>query len=193
MTRPILLAALLILATPSAFAATELDKRLDRGEIVVKSKAVKGSAIPMFKVTGVVDAPVDKVWALVSNCDGYVGVMPRVEKSRTLKKRGAKTTCSTRVDLPFPLSHLDAVTENTTEKSAPGTRRMSWELVRGDYKRHRGDWDLRPFGEADSGRTLIVYHALVEPSLAVPKGMIASGQRRELPAVIKGLRRAAKR
>ena len=186
-------AALLTFTTTGALASTDLDKRLARGEIVVQSQPVKGSSIPMFRVSGVVNAPVDKVWEVVRNCDGYVGVMPRVEKARTLKRRGRTATCSTRVDLPFPLSHLDAVTENKTLDSPRGTRRMSWKLVKGDYKKNRGNWELRPFGGADSGKTLIVYNALVEPRLAVPKGMVASGQKRELPAVIRGLRRAAKR
>jgi len=180
--------------TASAFASdTDLNKKLAKGDIVVQSMKVKGSALPMFTVMGVVDAPVDKVWKLVSDCAGYAGMMPRVETAKVVKRKGKTTTCATRVDLPFPLGHLDAVTNNTLLASSKDAKRMSWKLVKGDYKRNQGDWELTHFGNKSNGKTLIVYNALVEPKLAVPKGMLRSGQKRELPAVIKGIRKAAKK
>lgn len=188
-----LVALSLLAATPASASDEALSKKLASGSIVVQTMKVKGASLPMFTVMGVVDAPVDTVWKLVSNCDGYAGMMPRVETSKTIKRKGKTTTCQVRVDLPFPLGHLDSTTKNTAMKADAGTHRMSWRMTKGDYKKNQGDWELTRFGKKGSGKTLIIYNALVVPKLAVPNSMLKSGQKRELPGVIRGIRKAAKK
>ncbi len=186
------LAAPILSTAPAAEASdAALNKKLASGDIIVQSMKVKGASLPLFTVMGVVDAPVETVWKLVTDCDGYVGMMPRVEDSKVVRRKGKTTTCQVRVDLPFPLGHLDSTTKNTQMKAEAGSRRMAWKMVKGDYKRNQGDWELTHFGSKGSGKTLIVYNALVVPKLAVPNSMLKSGQKRELPAVIKGIRKAA--
>lgn len=163
--------------------------KLGKGDIIVKSVKVKGARVPEFTVSGVVNAPLDAVWKVVSDCDNYESVMPRVEAASVVKRKGNLSHCKVRVDLPFPLSHLDSVTAVTVGKpQVDGARRMSWRLVKGDYRRHEGQWTLSSFGPKDSGRTLVVYTVLVDPKLAVPPGLLRRSQAKEFPGVIKGIR-----
>jgi hypothetical protein len=142
------------------------------GTIAITETRVPGYALPRLDATLVVPAPIERVWALVSDC-GRAREFMDLEKSELLARRGKTLRCSTLVDVPFPFGKLRGVTD-ATDESRPGLMRQSWKLVSGDYRYDEGFWELTV---VTPGSTRVRYVTLTEPKLPVPNGMLASGQR----------------
>jgi hypothetical protein len=129
-------------------------------------------ALPRLDATITIAAPVEQVWALVSDCLRAREFM-ELEKVDVVARHGKVVRCSTLVDVPFPFGKLRGVTD-ATDESRPGLYRQSWRLVSGDYLYDEGYWEL---SSPQPGKTLVRYVTLTEPKLPVPSGMLASGQR----------------
>lgn len=182
----ILFALFALLVVGLSAPAVAQDARLDKGEIIVSTTPVSGSDIPKVVVKGVIEAPPEKVWRIVENCQNYHRTMPRVEKSEKVKVEGNEVTCRVEIDLPFPLSNLTATTLGIhTEK--PDRYLRKWSLIEGDYKFNTGSWDLTWF-KGDPNRTMVVYTVHAEPKNVVPDWMRERAQKSSMPGVIERLR-----
>lgn len=172
--RPLLLGALVattMLVAPQAVA-------VDPSAVQVRTTAVKGSDMPRITAKAVLSQPPEKVWKVVSDCAKYKGRMARVVSARLVKKEGNKHTCEVTVEMPFPFSNLTAVTEATHEESAEKLTRR-WKLVKGDYKRNTGSWEIKP---VDGGKKSEVTYTLhVEPNISLPNAIIEAAQKKALP------------
>lgn len=181
------MSAAVAVALLAALAASDPDQdRLARGEVVVRTEKVAGSDMPRAIVRAVIDAPPEKVWALLVDCARYRSTMPRIAASALVKKEGSVAFCRITTDLPFPLPDLTSLTraEHTV---GDGRWTRTWRLVEGDYKTNEGSWTLTRFGGQEA-RTLVEYRIHAEPSLPVPKGILASAQTSALPDLIERLR-----
>lgn len=172
--RPLLLGGLVtmtMLAAPQAVA-------IDPAQVHVRTTAVKGSDLPRITAKAVLSQPPDKVWKILSDCSKYKGRMPRIISARLLKKEGNKHTCETTVEVPFPFSNLTAVTEAIHEES-PEKLSRKWKLVKGDFKRNEGSWEIKP---VDGGKKSEVTYTLhVEPNTALPASIIEAAQKKAVP------------
>ena len=126
----------LLLAT-SAFA--------DDDDIKVSQQKFPDSDVPFNVVEGVVNAPPEDVWAVVSKCNNYAKTMPRILKSKELSREGDEATtwkakCEVTADLPFPLSDLTGITIATHKVEAGGKYSREWTLLSGDYDINHGAW-----------------------------------------------------
>jgi hypothetical protein len=163
------------------------ESKMEKGEVLVGTKAVEGSEIPAVIVRGIFHAPPEKVWALIEKCADYKTTMQRVERSKEVSRKGNKVVCEVEIDLPWPLDNLVGVTE-ATHTVQPGTLyKRAWTLVSGDYDVNEGSWVLKPYG--DGTKTLVVYTAHVETKTAVPDDMKAKAQRDALPDLFEHLRK----
>lgn len=164
-----------------------LDAALEGGEIIVESEPVEGTTTPRLHVRAVVEAPPEKVWAILEDCSRYEETMVRVEAADELSRDGNVVTCRTTVDMPFPLSDLTATTR-AVHTVVPGERwAREWELVEGDYARNSGSWVLTPF-KGNASRTFVDYHILVEPNTSVPDSVRIAAQQKAMPDLIEKLR-----
>lgn len=187
MKTALLLSCTAALALSTATAAAQQNARLESGEVIVTSRAVKDSDIPMVVATGMINAPPEKVWALIEKCDDYTRTMQRVERSKELSRKGNKVQCEVEVDLPWPMDNLTAVTEATHTVKPGELYKRQWHLVSGDYEFNNGSWVIRPYGD-DPNRALVVYTVHVKPNSAIPDSVKAQAQRSSLPDLFKHLR-----
>ncbi|MFP4596820.1 MAG: SRPBCC family protein [Persicimonas sp.] len=187
---PMILVALCIVAGASAAIAQDRAS-LSKGEIHVATEDVAGSDVPSMTMTAVIDAPPQKVWEIVSDCDKYESRMPNINEARELKREGNKVFCEVEVDLPFPLSNLTAVTEAVHKTSSKKWSR-TWTLVRGDYSVNNGSWVLSPF-EDDAKRTLAVYTVHADPDTFVPDWAREKAQKSSFPDLMERLRKEVKK
>ncbi len=162
-------------------------------DVTLKSEAVAGSAIPFSIVEGVIDAPPDAVWAVVSRCGDYIKNMPRIAASQELSRTGDElsftTTCKVTADLPFPFSDLVSVSK-AVHTVTPGEKYLrKWTFVSGDYEINEGSWTL--VGLEGGKKTRATYRIRAKPNLPLPDGMIASFSKDTLPEVIRRVRAAA--
>jgi len=161
---------------------------LERGEILVDSQSTDNGVVANMQA--VIDAPIEKVWALVTNCNGFKKTMPNIESARIVKKTAKGMRCEVVADLPFPLSDLRSVTDAVHTETADMKKR-TWTLVEGDYEVNEGSWTLKRFG-ADGQKTLAIYNAKLEPKMSVPNSILKLAQKRTLPKVAKNLRKFSK-
>jgi ribosome-associated toxin RatA of RatAB toxin-antitoxin module len=182
----VLKTALVVAAALTFTAANGPDARLAKREILVKGVAVPGSDMPRAVVKAVIDAPPDKVWALIWDCGNYENTMPRILKAEMVKQQGSDTFCKVTTDLPFPLPDLTSLTRSK-HVIKPGKWHREWSLIEGDYQRVDGSWTLTPF-EGDPNRTLAHYQIHAEPGLPLPKSLLALAQKNALPGMIEGMR-----
>jgi ribosome-associated toxin RatA of RatAB toxin-antitoxin module len=184
------LAALLVLASAPASAADDEDTRLAKGEVVIATRAVKGSETPEYITKAVIDAPPAKVWNIISRCADYVRTMPRIKASKELSRQGNKIVCQVTIEMPVPYSNLTATTDVTHTESAQRYTRV-WKLQSGDYKVNSGSWVLTPF-KGDAKRTLAVYTVHAEPKAWVPAWIRKKAQQKTLPEMMERLRKQTK-
>ena len=197
MLRPLLTSALALAAFIAASATwaapTTLNKlfgkdkaKLLAGEILVSTHNVKGKAVPQARVRAVIDAPPEKIWKVVSNCNGYKKTMPRIAASKELGRKGPEIICTVTADLPFPFDDLTSKSRatHTIEKGKHYLR--EWTLIDGDYTYNSGKWEL--FAIEDGKRTLVLYQLLAVPKTSLPKWVLEVAQVRSLPNIIEGLR-----
>jgi len=152
-------------------AAAQASAR-DASSVVIKETPVPEHALPRLEATLSIPAPIERTWALVSDCNRLREFMD-IEQTQLLERHGKVARCQLVVDVPFPFGKLRSIIE-THDESRPGLWRQSWKLVSGDYLYDEGFWELttpRP------GATSVRYVTLTEPKLPVPRGMLASGQR----------------
>ncbi len=161
---------------------------IDPSAVEVRTAAVKGSDMPRITAKAVLSQPPEKVWGIISDCSKYKGRMPRVAAAKLVKQEDNKFTCEVTVEVPFPFSNLTAVTEATHEVSASGMSRR-WKLVRGDYKRNEGSWEIKPI---DGGKKSEVTYTLhVEPNTALPASILEAAQKKAIPDLFVRLEKEA--
>lgn len=190
MATPLRLAALLSLASAHALASDDVDARLAKGEVLVRSEKVEGADMPVTHALGVVNAPPEKVWAIVSDCNNFTKNLPRIAEAKELERKGDTVVCRVVTKLPFPLKNLAGVTRAVHEVSAGERWTRTWDLIEGDYEYNRGAWTLTPFA-GDPKRTLVRYRIHVQPKISVPSSLIRHSQTRALPELYERLRSAS--
>jgi hypothetical protein len=182
-------AALLALATalPSPARGEDALAKLERGEVLVYYEKARTCRTQRIVLKAIVDAPPERVWPLVDRCGDYSSVLPRVERSAELSRRGTHVVCTETIDMPFPYSDVVSVTDS--EHRVEGGRwRRSWRLRSGDYAELHGEWVLRPHGRSDR-RTLMVYRNCAELKAWVPGWVRRWAQKSKLPEMVKKIRR----
>ncbi|MSP91513.1 MAG: hypothetical protein EXR79_06890 [Myxococcales bacterium] len=182
------LCALAALLSPAPGHAD--DARLAKGEVLVSTREVAGCDLPEVTAQAVVDAPPEKVWRIIDDCNQYKRHMPRVSASKELERKGTTIQCEVTVDMPFPLSDLTAVTQAEHVVGPPRWSR-TWKLVRGDYDRNEGAWTLTAF-DAAATRTRVTYRLLVAPKTLVPNALVKKAQLSTLRDLMNRLREAVK-
>jgi ribosome-associated toxin RatA of RatAB toxin-antitoxin module len=154
--------------------------------VTSKETIVAGHALPRIDATTLIDAPVERLWPLVSECNRFREYMD-LESAREIGRRGTWSRCELVVDVPFPFGKLRSVSDQLDERAA-GRYRVSWKLVSGDYLYDEGFWELTSLGPT---RTRVRYVTLTEPRLPVPRGMLLDGQRDFVKDLLARLRKRA--
>jgi ribosome-associated toxin RatA of RatAB toxin-antitoxin module len=170
-------------------ADDDVDKRLAAGEVFVSTEAVPGSEVPRVRMKAVIDAPPEKVWAIIDDCGNYEKTMPHISASKELARdRDAGTVvCRTTASLPFPLPNLTGETMGKVVVE-PGVRySRTWTFLRGDYNTNTGGWVLTPF-KGDPKRTYAEYQLHTDPKIHIPQTFITSATKKNFPGIIERLR-----
>jgi hypothetical protein len=154
--------------------------------VALKEIAVAEHALPRMEATLDIEAPVERLWPLVSDCNRFSEYMD-IESARVLAHRGKWSRCQMVVDVPFPFGKLRSVSDNFDERR-PGLFRTRWALVSGDYLYDEGYWELTP---AAPGHTFARLVMLTEPKLPVPRGLLLGGQRDYVKDLLLRLRKRA--
>jgi uncharacterized membrane protein len=173
-------------ADAQAADARAADARAAEPRVTLKETAVPNHALPRMEATLEIEAPAERIWPLVSDCNRFHEYMD-IDSARVVTQRGNRSRCQMLVDVPFPFGKLRSLSDNFDERR-PGLFRTRWQLVSGDYLYDEGFWELTP---TPNGRTLARLQILTEPKLPVPRGMLLNGQRDYVKDLLLRLRKRA--
>lgn len=160
--------------------------RLEKGEIIVTATQKKGFAVPLIKAVGIIKVSPAKVWAIVEKCANYKNTMLRTIESEELSRKGGKIRCRVKIDMPFPLDDLEAIT-NITHTEKDGVYKRVWKHHGGDFTVNRGSWTLKPYN--DGKWTVATYKVLTVPKIEIPAVIRNAAQKKTIPGLFKNLRK----
>ena len=163
--------------------------RLAHGEVVVREMQASDSDGIGMLVMAVVDAPPERVWQVMADCDAYEEFVPRVSHARVRDRDGAFHTCELVVDLPMPLGDQITETRQQTRRLPDGAYQRLWTLLPGDWSYHRNDgsWTAHPHGEG--AQSLLVNRMDARPKSSVPLWILRAAQVRQAPETFLAIRK----
>ena len=160
---------------------------LDRGEVVKRVEPVKGAAVSRVRAYIVIDAPPQKMFALIDQCNDYIKIMPRMTYSKELKRQGNRVTCKVKIKLPYFLGTLESVTQGIHTVGPPSWGR-AWTLVSGNYKRNVGRWHLTAY-QGNPAKTLVQYVLHGVPDLSIPDVLLRKANGAAIPGMLRQFRK----
>lgn len=132
--------------------------------------------------TIVINAPVEKVFDVITQYDRYPEFLPEVKEVRAANRQGNTLELHYKVDVMKTIRYSIRVTEERP-------RRMAWTFIEGEMmKDNKGSWVLEPEGE---GKTRATYNVEMALGLLVPKAVVNALVDTSLPKMLEAFKRRA--
>jgi ribosome-associated toxin RatA of RatAB toxin-antitoxin module len=132
--------------------------------------------------TIVINAPVEKVFDVITQYDRYPEFLPEVKEVRAANRQGNTLELHYKVDVVKTIRYSIRVTEERP-------RRMAWSFIEGEMmKDNKGSWVLEPEGE---GKTRATYNVEMALGLLVPKAVVNALVDTSLPKMLDAFKRRA--
>jgi ribosome-associated toxin RatA of RatAB toxin-antitoxin module len=163
------------------FSDAEL-QQLAAGEVLV-SASVAGSGSDIQGAVQI-QAPPETIFRVMTDCAQALEYVPHLEHCAVLDSAedGSWQVFEQRIDYSWLLPPAHYVFRADYE---PYTR-IRTHHIRGDFRENRGVWELHP--TPDGASTIVTYQAHVVPQFFVPRWMLRSALRRDLPEMLRRLR-----
>jgi uncharacterized protein YndB with AHSA1/START domain len=195
----------------------EADEALGKGEVIVDIKKEPGSDTRLGKVIGVIEAPRERVWKVISDYNEHKKFMPNLIECFAIRPEGLELLEGAS---PKELSRLESQLRGFKSHESPGgivytysVGDFPWpmpnkryvlrverdqyrfttraNMVLGEMKVNESSWELKPYG-SDASRTLATYTVHLDPGTAVPGFAVNMAAKSTLPGVIEAVRRRVK-
>lgn len=144
-----------------------------------------------LRVVALIDAPLERVWQVVTDYDTMHQWFPDLKESKALSTDGNVIMMYGRSAAPFPIA--DREWKGTARKSCSMDKDdrfcvSSWEMVpgSGNVRRNEGRWHIQRWSET---QTLVLMENYIDPGLLLPDALLRTKMRKQLPAIISGLRK----
>jgi ribosome-associated toxin RatA of RatAB toxin-antitoxin module len=132
--------------------------------------------------TIVINAPVEKVYDVITQYERYPEFLPEVKEVRVANRQGSTLELHYKVDVVKTVRYSIRVTEERP-------RRMAWSFIEGEVMRdNKGSWLLEPEGE---GKTRATYNVEMALGLLVPKAVVNALVDTSLPKMLEAFKRRA--
>jgi ribosome-associated toxin RatA of RatAB toxin-antitoxin module len=130
----------------------------------------------------VINAPVEKVFQVVTDYERYAEFLPEVKEVRTSNRKGNVVDVHYKVDVVKTIKYSIRATEEPPKK-------MSWTFIEGEMMRdNKGSWQLEPEGE---GKTKATYTVEMALGPLVPKAIVNALVDTSLPKMLEAFKKRA--
>lgn len=130
----------------------------------------------------VINAPVEKVFDVITQYDKYAQFLSEVKEVRTSDRKGNEVKVHYKVDVMKTIKYSILVKEERPT-------RMSWSFIEGEFmKDNKGSWVLEPAGE---GKTKATYTVEMALGALVPKTIVNALVETSLPKMLDAFKRRA--
>ena len=177
--------------------AMELTKKLldqlANGEVIVYLKAGRES-VKEGTVIGIIDAPPERVFKVITDNENFEQFMPYVKKSNVELGKDGSIINYQYLDFPFPVGdrYYKLRIINSKENIDKGKIfRSSWTYIKGsgNIEDTYGSWMLKEYGQ---GKTLATYVVCTDPGGRIPKWAQNMATKISLPKIIGRVRQQTK-
>ena len=159
-------------------------KLLSTGAIVAEGDLAVDKAVADIRAAVQVNATPEQVFRTLTDCARALRFVPHLKRCAVLETApdGSWQDVQHHVDYGWLAPRADYV----FHAEYNGFESIRFSNVRGDFHENRGTWEFQPL-EGGHG-TLVTYQARVAPAFYVPRWMMRSMIRRDLPELMRGLR-----
>ena len=132
--------------------------------------------------TIVINAPIEKVFDVITQYERYPEFLPEVKEIRTSNRQGGQVDVHYKVDVVKTIRYSIRVNEERP-------KRMAWSFIEGEMmKDNKGSWVLEPEGE---GKTRATYTVEMALGALVPKAIVNALVDSSLPKMLDAFKRRA--
>jgi coenzyme Q-binding protein COQ10 len=132
--------------------------------------------------TIVIDAPLEKVYGVISSYDQYPQFLSEVKELKTANRQGNQ------VEVQYKVEVMKTIRYTLRMKEEP-PRKVSWTFVEGDFmKDNQGSWVLEPEGE---GKTRVTYSIEMKLGSLVPQSIVKALVETSLPKMLDAFKKRA--
>jgi ribosome-associated toxin RatA of RatAB toxin-antitoxin module len=165
------------------------------------NREAPSSSIREVLAKAIIDHPVDRVFAVISDYERYADFMPYVKRSETLRKENGVRWVFQHLVFPFPISdrHYTIKISHLASRPKDDFYCIEWTLDREEKVKREapgitpafndGFWILRPIDQGK--KTDVSYFLHTDPSGWLPAWIINMANREALPAVIQAVQQRA--
>ena len=159
-------------------------KRLEAGAIIAEGDVAADRAAADIRAAVLIEAPPERVFRTLTDCAQALRVVPHLKRCAVLDTAadGSWQEVEQTVDYGWLAPRAHYVFHADYDRF----ERIRFSNLRGDFHENHGAWE---FHALKGGRaTLVVYRARVVPAFFVPRWMMRSMLKRDLPDLMRGLR-----
>ncbi len=161
--------------------------RLGRGAVLVSAAVTNDRSTGDIRAAVQVRASAERIFRTLTECSEVLAYVPHLERCAVLETAPDDSWQVVEHHIHYGWIMPDAwyVIRADYERF----ERIRFNNVRGDFRENRGMWELQP---ADGGNAIIVtYRVHVVPRFYVPRWILRSALKRDLPELMTALRARA--
>jgi uncharacterized membrane protein len=167
--------------TASDLDETELSK-LNKGEIIVHVRQSQGGHKGTVEATILIDAPSDRVWRVMTDCDAAPTFVPGLLSCQVLDAGHNWEIIRHETKWVWLLPKVTYV----FRADYHDRRQIDFKRIRGDLREMEGRWRLEALNHGR--QTIVRYRVYLDPGFYVPQWLVRLSLKRNLPAVLTALR-----
>jgi hypothetical protein len=181
-----LLQPLGLAAQTSWVAEPAVERRLEAGEVVVQAATAIDPTAPQGRVRAAVriHASPEAIWAVMTDCSQALVFVPGLRHCRRID--GAADGRWEDIEHEVRYSWLLPTVRYVFRAQYDRPHRMDFRRVSGDLKEEEGTWLLTQ--TPDGSATVVEYEVYLNPGFWIPQFLVARSLRKDVPAVLSGLR-----
>jgi len=146
-----------------------LNPKVAAGEIVGVETDHPETDVDWGDASGIVEAPIDQVMAIVTDYAKYAQFMPHFKKSKVLSQRGKKALIYVEAKVAKGTLTVWAQMKMRPLKAEGGRMVVEGKMTKGNLSRFEARWELLPLSAT---RTLVRFKLLVDPKVPLPDSLV---------------------
>jgi ribosome-associated toxin RatA of RatAB toxin-antitoxin module len=162
-------------------------ERVKAGGVIAEGELVPETAIAEVRAAILIAAPPEQVFRTLTDCTQALKFVPHLKRCNVIETApdGTWQEVEQTVDYGWLAPRADYVFHADYEHF----ERIRFSNLRGDFHENHGTWEFHALN--DSRTTLVTYEARIAPGFFVPRWLMRSMLRRDLPDLMRGLRTRA--
>jgi ribosome-associated toxin RatA of RatAB toxin-antitoxin module len=164
------------------FSESQLSQLKD-GEIPVYVRRTEGQQKGMVEALILIDAPVETIWKIMTDCSGAPTFVPGLKDCRILDSGENWEIIRHEVKWVWFFPRFSYVFRATYQIN----KRIDFVKIKGDLREMKGGWCLFPLDEASG--TIVRYEVYLDPSFFIPQWLVERSLMTDLPDMLAALRK----